>query len=265
MSAPMPDRLIATLQQTLASLGIDHEHIVAELGQVSSSEDRLEGKCFTIAEHLRGLVLSLLSSQRQWAGIARNLGQIQGVFFDFDPERVRAADPEYFVRSLRDLKCGNRQIRRQMHTLAENIDTFARIASRHGSLDEFITSADPGEIAKRLSKPGSVYKLRQVGYALALEYLRNVGIRASKPDVHVRRAIGGERLAYFDGYPTEEQAYRKLGQLAEKVGCNPTYLDNLLWIFCATKYGNVCRAEPRCSVCGFAKDCNFPRNHPGSI
>ena len=45
------------------------------------------------------------------------------------------------------------------------------------------TTSIPDVIAKRLGNPGP-YKLRHVGYTLALEYLRNVGIRAGKPDVH---------------------------------------------------------------------------------
>lgn len=261
MPAPEPHRLLATLQQTLAAQGIDYARGVAEFGQAAASEARFQGKRFTPADHLRGLIHSLLSSQRQWGPVARNLDHIHTIFFGFDPEMVRAADPEHFVQALRELRCGNRQIRAQMHTLPENINTFACIASEQGSLDTFVTSADPDTIAKRLSASGSVYKLRQVGYTLALEYLRNVGIRASKPDVHVRRAISGERLGYFDGHPTEEQAYRKVESLAAEADCNPTYLDNLLWLFCAQNYGNVCRAQPRCSVCGFVNTCNYPRHH----
>lgn len=79
--------------------------------------------------------------------------------------------------------------------------------------------------------------------------------------MHVRRAISGERLGYFDGYPTEEQAYRMLGKLADEADTNPTYLDNLLWLFCAKNYGDVCRAQPRCEVCGFVDTCNFPRRY----
>jgi hypothetical protein len=69
---------------------------------------------------------------------------------------------------------------------------------------------------------------------LALEYLRNVGIRAAKPDVHVLRILGGERLAYFLGKPAEREAVQLVADLATQIGCNETYLDNLLWLFCAS-------------------------------
>jgi len=120
------------------------------------------------------------------------------------------------------------------------------------------TTSIPDVIAKRLGNPGP-YKLRHVGYTLALEYLRNVGIRAGKPDVHVRRILSEKRLAYCTGDPSEEQAYRLVAQLAQGASCNPTYLDNLLWLFCAQDYGNVCGVKPKCSLCALSTSCRYPR------
>lgn len=71
-----------------------------------------------------------------------------------------------------------------MKVLSYNIDVLATIQRTYGSLDSFVTSDTPYNIAEKLSKKGSRYKLKQVGYALALEYLKNVGIPAIKPDVH---------------------------------------------------------------------------------
>jgi hypothetical protein len=49
-----------------------------------------------------------------------------------------------------------------------------------------------------------------------------------------------------------------MGEVADEVGMNPTYLDNLLWLFCAKDYGNVCGAAPRCTVCLLRDMCNYP-------
>lgn len=261
MPAPEPHHLLSTLKATLPNQGIDVDAVVAEFGQVRASEERARGKQFTLREHVRGLVLSLLSNQRSWGPIARNLSKIEAAFLSFDPERVLASDPDHFIRAICDLRCGNRKIRAQMHSLGGNIQQFNRIARDHGSMDQFITSDEPSIIAAKLSDSTSVYKLKQVGYTLALEYLRNVGIRASKPDVHVRRILSGERLAYIPGYPSEEEAYRLVAQLASDGACNPSYLDNLLWMFCAQDYGKVCGAQPRCSVCGFVDSCNYEDRH----
>jgi hypothetical protein len=144
-----------------------------------------------------------------------------------------------------------------MNALGSNIAIFRRIESDYGSLDKFVTSGNPLGIAKLISTSGP-YKLGYVGPALALEYLRNVGIRAAKPDVHVLRILGGERLAYFVGKPSERDAVQLVANLATQVGCNETYLDNLLWLFCAVGYGNICGASPRCNVCAFRQSCRYP-------
>ena len=162
MTAPEPRRFLRTLQATLASQGVAYDAIVTEFGQVRASEERDQGKQFTLANHLRGLLLSLLSNQRPWGPIAANLEQIQSIFFGFDPDRVQSTDPEHFVQALCGLRCGNRQIRAQMHSLGENIDTLRRIESEHGSLDQFVVSGDPDAIASKLSAAGSRYKLKQV-------------------------------------------------------------------------------------------------------
>lgn len=257
MPKPESKRLVKTLQQTLSAQGCDYTRIIHEFGQVQASEDRSAGRPFTLRDHIRGLVLSLLSNQRQWGPIAQNLSRIDTIFFSYDPEKLRLTDPDYFVQAIRIIRCGNRQIKAQMESLAENIKTLIRIEIDYGSVDSFITSDKPDVIAGKLSEVGR-YKLKQVGYTLALEYLRNVGIRAGKPDVHVRRVLSGERLGYFNNVPSEMQAYQFLDSLAHEAGCNPTYLDNLLWIFCAKNFGNICGAKPRCSVCGFIASCNYP-------
>jgi hypothetical protein len=94
-----------------------------------------------------------------------------------------------------------------------------------------------------LSSPGE-YKLREVGFTLAMEYLKNVGIRAAKPDVHILRLLGPERLGYLqDG--NEEKAVRAIADLAAEAQVNEVYMDNLLWLFCAKDYADICGVVPK--------------------
>ncbi|OHC70211.1 MAG: hypothetical protein A3H93_19980 [Rhodocyclales bacterium RIFCSPLOWO2_02_FULL_63_24] len=250
-----------TLETTLYKAGIDIAGVIAQLGQVQASEDREGGKFFEFRDHLRGLILSLLSNQRPWEPIARNRDQIDAIFFNYDPDRVQATDPLQFVWSLRDIRCGNRAMVKQMDCLSVNIATMKRIVSERGSLDEFVESADPDSIAKALSDPGP-YKLKQVGFALALEYLRNVGIRAAKPDSHILRVLSGQCLGYLSDRPKPIEASVLVAKLAKLSGSNPTYLDNLLWMLCAKNYGDICGEKPRCHDCGFERTCNFPHSRP---
>ena len=260
MSAPDAGHLLMTLEQTLGNAGFDYRGLIDELsGQMHANEERMRGIEFDLARHLRGLVLSLLSSHRKWQPVAANLPAIERLFFAFDPHAVKNANPNDFVEELRRLRCGNLAIHQQMGTLATNIATFERIAREQGSLDAFVASAAPDIIGRKLSDPTSRYKLRQVGYALAMEYLKNVGIAACKPDVHVRRILSGQRLGYFDGIPNEREAAELVQRLAGQAACNPIYLDNLLWLMCAQEYGEVCSSKPRCGICGFQSVCNFPK------
>jgi len=257
MPAPSARDLLFGLQNTLRACGVDHEQTIKDFGQVAAAEARASGRLFTLRDHVRGLLLSQLSNQRPWKPIAKNQDRIRRVFFDYDPSALQHADPMDLVKAIRGISCGNRAIAKQMKALSTNIGTLHRIESDHGSLDKFVTSSDPDGVAMQISRPGP-YKLKQVGYALGLEYLRNVGIRAAKPDLHVRRILSGERLSYFPGQPTERQAAEAVVKLAAEAGCNATYFDNLLWLFCAEGYGNVCGASPRCSICALRNSCTYP-------
>ena len=63
--------------------------------------------------------------------------------------------------------------------------------------------------------------------------------------------MSSRRLDFVSGRaePSEAEAYEAMGELADRAGINPTYLDNLLWLFCAEDYGNICGAKPYCDIC----------------
>ena len=83
-----------------------------------------------------------------------------------------------------------------MLSLHENIRTFEKIEKEYGSFDSFVLSDTINNIAIQLSTSNSRYKLKQIGFALALEYLRNVGLDVGKPDLHIRRILSIKRLGY---------------------------------------------------------------------
>jgi endonuclease III len=251
-----PDQLLRLLQDSLTAQQVDYERVIERFGQVRTSDDRARGKEFAFRDHVRGLVLSLLSNQRPWRRIEENLERIECIFFGYDPVKIKKADPSQIEKSLRKIQCGNRSIHKQMAELGENIDTFEKMAGDYGSLDKFVTSAPADQIARKLSR--GRYKLKQIGFTLALEYLRNVGIRAPKSDTHVKRFISGARLRFVKGDPDPYQAYSIMVRLADEAGVNRTYLDNLLWLFCARDYGNICGAAPRCGACLLRCYCAYP-------
>jgi len=142
-----------------------------------------------------------------------------------------------------------------MYDLKNNIHLFEKIESKFGSLDAFVTSDSPTTIAKGLSDASGPYKLKQVGYALALEYLRNVGIDAVKPDTHIRRILGRDRLGFSKGAPTQQEAVEIIEKIGQETGHSMAYLDALLWHLCATNSVAICQEAPKCERCQLAGHC----------
>jgi len=247
--------LVNKMEATLRKIGYDLEQAIHDLGQVSKSERRDRGESFSTDEHLKGLILAMLSNQRPWGPIAKNMDKIADIFFGFQLDKIKKADKKELAKKLKDIKCGNRFIDKQMESLDYNIGVFEQIELDYGSLDHFVVSDSPDNIARELGK-GRKYKLKQIGYTLALEYLRNVGIPAVKPDLHIRRIIGDERLNFCKGYPSENEAVKTLETIAKEAGVHLTYLDNLMWLFCAVDYANICGSEPKCHLCELRYHCN---------
>lgn len=259
MQPPLSDGVDATflygIKAYLEAKGVEIDGSIAK-----SIADRKAGKRYTLSDHLRGLIYSLMTNQTEWSRIVPHLAEVDRVFMDYDVEKLKNASAEDLCQRLFDIKCGNRQSAAQMRALHENIATFERIVQEFGSMDAFVTSAPANEIVERLSTPGSVYKLKQVGAALAWEYLRNVGIDGAKPDTHLRRFFGGDRVGKGNHSPaTEQEVIDTVAELSEQTGLSMAAIDNLVWTYCSDGYGEVCTAKPNCKECTIAKYCQKGR------
>lgn len=217
---------------------------------------RQSGKQFTFSEHVEGLIYSLLSNQRQWNRIDENLDKIEAIFFDFNIDKIKNTNPDYFIKALKKIKCGNRDIEKQMLTLPENITTMEEIETEYGSLDEFITSKPAHMIVKEISDSSSNYKFQRIGEALAWEYLRNVGIDGCKPDVHVRRFFGSGRMGYSKKQMADtEEVYHIVEKISDRTGLSKMEIDALIWNFCSVGNSEICCAVPKCHVCPIKEYC----------
>ncbi|MCB2305624.1 hypothetical protein LGL08_00145 [Clostridium estertheticum] len=252
---PISKLIIRSIEETLNENNFNFNKQIDNMGHMIEIELRKKGKSFTFNDHLNALIFSLLSNQRPWKPIQKNEKIITEIFSNFDKNSILNTDPNIFIERLRVIKCGNRAIKKQMGSLNHNIHILEQISNDFGSLDAFIVSRSPHNIAMELAQ-GDHYKLKQVGYALALEYLRNVGIDAVKPDTHIIRILSKGRLAYSESTPSPEEAVKILEDISKETGLSLSYLDALLWYFCATEYGNICTSTPRCNVCKLEVYCN---------
>lgn len=87
------------------------------------------------------------------------------------------------------------------------------------------------------------------------EYLRNVGIDVIKPDVHIKRILGAERLNIVKS-KSDYAVIAECKKLSEKIGISQVKMDYLLWNYCSKSYGEVCTAKPKCEDCVIREYCN---------
>jgi len=218
---------------------------------------RKNGKKFSDEEHLEGIIFSLLSSQRPWEPILHNKQNIKKIFYNFEFEYILNKDAGYFETEIRKIKCGNKSIHRQMGALSSIVEKLLFIKREFGSLDAFVCSDKPVNIAKEIST-NRKYKIPELGFALALEYLRNVGIDVSKPDTQLCRLFGKARLGYssFDeAHPNE--VVRFIEQIAKKNRKSQAEVGTTFWMLCAKDYGNICSRSPKCDRCRLCTVCNM--------
>lgn len=226
-------------------------------GEKSKMQLRAEGKHFSTAEHMQGMIYSLLSAQTVWANIERNFANIDKLFFNYDIEKIKNHDYKYFVTGLQRLGCGSRLTNAQMKALHENIATVERIITEYGSMDAFVTSKPQREIVKLMCTNGSKYKIKQFGPALTWEYLRNVGVDGAKPDVHMKRILGSSRLGISKKEnASDDEVLDTVEQLSKDTGLWMAEIDYLFWLYCATDKGEICIANPRCKKCVIREYCN---------
>lgn len=222
--------------------------------------ERKAGKKYSLSDHIRGLVYSLLTSQTVWASVQPKLPQIDRLFHNYNPAWLKTASAEELTKAVFDLKCGNRSTSAQIKALTKNIAVFEMIEKRYGSMDAFVTSRPPADIVKLLSNPSSSYKLAQVGEALAWEYIRNVGVDGAKPDTHLKRFLSSHRMGTGRNADcTIDEVLTQVNALSAETGLSQATIDYLIWTFCASKNFEICSATPHCERCPLRDYCGYPQ------
>lgn len=219
------------------------ENITTTLNALNA---RKNGKNFFLSDHICSMVFALLSNQRPWKHIEANRAYINNLFKNFDTNYIKETDYQYFVDGLLAKHCGNRQIRKQMQSLKDNIETLERIEKDYDSVDNYYNKTDIKDLLESLS--GGIYKLKQMGVPLVSEYLKGVGMDVIKPDVHVCRIL--TRLGYSKSNKiTDDEAFDICCAIAKEYNISNVEVDSILWQYCAKNYFEVCCDKPKCSKC----------------
>lgn len=123
------------------------ENITTTLNALNA---RKNGKNFFLSDHICSMVFALLSNQRPWKHIEANRAYINNLFKNFDTNYIKETDYQYFFDGLLAKHCGNRQIRKQMQSLKDNIETLERIVDDYDSVDNYYNNTNIKELLKSL-------------------------------------------------------------------------------------------------------------------
>ena len=124
-----PKILVKLVKESLKNKNIDFEKEINSFGQIHAVKSRIDGKEFTLQEHIKGLVYSLLSRQRVWKSLLPHLKKIDSIFCFYAPEKLINADPEWLIEKIVEINCGNMLIEKQMKALSDNIKILKKLHS----------------------------------------------------------------------------------------------------------------------------------------
>lgn len=214
-------------------------------------------------DYIRAMTYAILSNSMNWRCVAH----------DADPQtgRLRNVDKALKARVVNDTDLSvafeENQVRfrfkkRQIPAVKENIGRLkeaAELSAKYAKMSANGTDFWPLVQAIANGKPEDGYKLAQIGPALACEYLRNLGYDIPKPDRHLCRMLGSERLQFFNQpMPELEEVYNLVRRVANSSKSNygPGQADYILWSYCAIGYGNMCNGKNRaCEDCCLSDLC----------
>lgn len=230
---------------------------------------RSQGESFSVEDHIRAMVYSMLSGGIVWDRVANDIDEktkritsIDKIFRQYDIEFLLQCEPAALVKGIKERKCASFRTRNQMEALiGQNISKLLKWEREYGSVDAFYqtyTEKDSSlkSLIQTLSGPGD-NKLRELGVALAAEYLKNVGYIVAKPDRHIRRILGKKVLGCSDRDCAQEyEAIDLVAGIAELTGKSAAQVDYILWSYCAKGYGEICTAKhPNCGQCVIKEGC----------
>ena len=233
-------------------------------------DKRLNSGTFTIQDHIRAMVYSMLSSGASWnrvePGIDINTGRIthiDEIFCQYDVDTLLNTDPMVLVEKIKKQTLGTQYTKNQMYALVSvNIENLLSLEKEYGSVDNFyqiLVCKDDNlkNLVRELSTLGKPRKFAQLGEALTAEYLKNVGYDIGKPDRHICRILGSDRLGCSTHKTVSPyEAIDIIAAIAKSINKPAAEVDYILWAYCANGYGAICtKNKPKCDVCTAIKYC----------
>lgn len=267
-TAEIINRMDEQLRDKLAEKQLFEKIYIAK--QIKRRRENGE-KDFPLTDHIRGMVYAMLSLRFKWkqveGAVDENTGRItelDEILYNYDPEMLLSADPLDLVKKIETHKWGSQRRKEQITGLINtNIPKLIGFQKKSGSsvdayYQQFIEKDPTFQLLiTNLAKDGSPDKIAELADAGIPEYLRNVGYDIAKPDTHVRRILGSDRLGCSEREPADAlEAMEIVKQIALLCDRSAAEVDYILWSYCADGYGEICTAQiPKCAECAAAGFC----------
>lgn len=243
------------IKMSMDYINYDYMRDIKDL--IDSVNSRKKGKKYSFEEHLKALIIALLSNHR-WGdnNIRENMEAIDEIFHNYNKNYLKVVDPSILVEKLRKIHCTNPMINNQMKALSKNIMVLERIEKDYGSLDKFVSIETPNDIANMFND--GIYKLTQVGRAFAYDYLKRVGVNTCKNSSGLQRLFGSHRLGIVENAnATEQQVLNIIKKIAILNNCDEIIVESIIQQFCLLRSANICGEYPKCERCKIRKYCNY--------
>jgi len=200
--------------------------------------------------HVSGYRVSILRDR--WDDIKK-------AFSNYDVNKVS----QYSNEDLKRMTRNPRLIRnkRKLEACIENAKIMKKISEKYNSFGKYL---DENKNNLKKLKEELLSRFRYLGNVLVLEYLKEIGIDAIKPDVHVVRVM--YRLGLINSERMSTENINKVLAVANKIarltGEKLSVIDAIFWMYGGGGDNHVKKAicsknSPLCNECPLTKYCNF--------
>ena len=251
------------MKESMNNINYDYKTDIEEL--MINVNLRKKGKSFSFQEHLKALIIALLSNHR-WGdnNIRENMETIDNTFHNYDKNYLKVVDPSILVNKLRKIHCTNPMINNQMKALSKNIMVLERIEKDYGSLDRFVNKETSNDIANMFNS--GKYKLIQVGRAFSYDYLKRVGVNTCKTSSGLQRLFGSHRLGIVKNYKaTKQQVLNIIKKIAILNNCDEIIVESIIGQFCFLRSANICGENPNCERCKIRNYCHYNKKYEVNV
>ena len=206
-------------------------------------DKRNSGGAFTVSDHIRGMVYSMLTSGAAWNRLepyididTGRISVVDEIFCQYDVNALLNADPAALVNKVKEHRLGTQYIKNQINALVSvNIGNLLSLEKEYGSVDNFyqiLVCKDDNlkNLLRELSTLGKPRKFAQLGEALTAEYLKNVGYDIGKPDRHICRILGSDRLGCSTHKTVSPyEAIDTIAAIAKSINKPAAEVDYIMW------------------------------------